>query len=50
MQDYFENGDKKKKKNRFRVEDRTISDSGSGTISFQNTALRNKVAKLRNEL
>jgi len=46
IQDYFENGDKKKKRNRFRVEDRTISDSGSGTISFQNTALRNKVAKV----
>jgi len=47
IQDYFENGDKKKKKrDRFRVEDRTISDSGSGAISFQNTALRNKVAKV----
>jgi hypothetical protein len=48
IQDYYKDGDKKKRRDRYslQAEDRSVSNSGGGTISFQSAPLRNKVAKV----
>ena len=48
FKDYYKDGDKKKRRDRYslQAEDRSVSNSGGGTISFQSAPLRNKVAKV----
>ena len=48
IKDYYKDGDKKKRRDRYslQAEDRSVSSSGGGTISFQSAPLRNKVAKV----
>ena len=49
FKEYYDDGGKKKRRDRYsllQAEDRSVSGTGSGTISFQSAPLRNKVAKV----